>query len=135
MRVHKHVNAQVIKKKQNYLKQKSELVFTSDDFIFLLVFFRKAFFFFPFSGFLWQPVLLCPLWPHMLQVILVPCFDIFFPFGASPSSLFLSLFLGLPGILTYPGACGLGLSEIGHLSCPSTGSKQCSYIFLNCSTE
>ena len=63
------------------------------------------------------------LWPTPLQVlhlITVPTLHILVLFGFSVESLFLSFF-GLPGILTYGGATGLGLSEMGQLCIPSTG--------------
>ena len=63
------------------------------------------------------------LWPTPLQVlhlITVPTLHILVLFGFSVESLFLSFF-GLPGILTYGGATGLGLSEMGQLCIPSNG--------------
>jgi len=55
------------------------------------------------------------LWPTPLQVLhlmTVPTLHILILFGFSVESLLLSFF-GLPGILTYGGAIGFGLSEMG----------------------
>jgi hypothetical protein len=120
---------------QNFISLQMELFITSACLILLPDLTRWAFFFFPFSGFLLHPDLLCPVTPQYEHVITIPTLLIFFPFGASPSSLLLSFFLGLPGILTYPGACGLGFGDTGHFSSPSTGSRQCSYILLKTSME
>jgi hypothetical protein len=98
-------------------------VITSACFILLPDLARCAFFFFPLSGFFPQPDLLCPVLPQIPQLIIRPTLLIFFPFGASPSSLLLSFFLDLSGILTYPGACGLGFEDTGQFSSPSTSCK------------
>ena len=63
------------------------------------------------------------LWPTPLQVLhlmTVPALHILVLFGFSVESLLLSFF-GLPGILTYGGAIGFGLSEMGQLCIPSNG--------------
>ena len=54
-------------------------------------------------------VLLCPGFPHIEHLIMDPCLLIFFPFGASPSSLLVPFYFFLaPGMAMYPGATGLG---------------------------
>jgi len=65
-------------------------------------------------------VLLWPIPLQILHLIMVPTLDSLVCLGFSVDSLFLSFF-GLPGILTYPGANGLGLSDTGQLCMPSTG--------------
>lgn len=70
--------------------------------------------------FLLHDVLLWPIPLQILHLIMVPTLDSLVCLGFSADSLFLSFF-GLPGILTYPGANGLGLSDTGQLCMPSTG--------------
>lgn len=68
------------------------------------------------------------LWPMPLQslhLMMVPTLETLVLLGFSFGSLLLS-FLGLPGIFTYAGALGFGLSEVGHEVIPSTGCRQCS---------
>ena len=67
--------------------------------------------------------LLCPIPLQILHLIVVPTLDSLLGLGFSVDSLLLS-FLGLPGILTYPGANGLTLSETGQFCMPSTGRKK-----------
>jgi len=66
--------------------------------------------------------LLCPTPLQFLHLITMPTLDILLGLGFSVDSLFLS-FLGLPGNLTYGGARGFSLSEMGQLCIPSTGCR------------
>lgn len=70
----------------------SWLALSSAVLIFLPLLTRKAFFLTPFSGFLGQDFLLCPVLWQTEHFVLIPYLLIFFPLGASPSSLLLSFF-------------------------------------------
>lgn len=65
---------------------------------------------------------------HNFYLILMKTLLNFVPLGSSSYSLILWV-LGLTWIFTYAGGSGLGMSEVGQLSGPSTGCNTCSYVF------